>query len=135
MFSDMDAHGNILRGAVAIFGAGLGGANSICALAFSQTQGTPNAFARRVARNMQHLLLQESHLWRVDDPAAGAGHVEVLTQRFCDEAWTVMRRCESGYWPEGNLSPAGVLPIVGVTKYQASNELPPEIEPDERSAT
>ena len=37
----------------------------------------------RLARNVQNLLLQESNLWRVLDPGAGAGAIESQTDRIC----------------------------------------------------
>ena len=70
----LDPHTNILRATAAVFGAGLGGADSISVLPFSLAQGLPNAFARRVARNVQTVLMEEAGLWRVADPASGAGY-------------------------------------------------------------
>jgi methylmalonyl-CoA mutase len=128
MMADVDAHTNILRTTTAAFAAGLGGADSMCILPFSFAQGTPNAFSRRVARNSHLLLLHESHLWQVEDPAAGAGTVEMLTQQICDEAWDVMRKCERGDWPVGDRDTSPVRPIIGVTKYQNPNETKSEIE-------
>jgi len=87
MMTAKDPHTNILRTTAAVFGAGLGGADSICVLPFSDAQGLPNAFARRIARNSQNVLLAESHLWRVADPAAGSGYVESLTKELCERAW------------------------------------------------
>ena len=79
---------------------GLGGADSICVLPFSLAQGLPNAFARRVARNVQTVLAEESNLWRVADPASGAGYIEALTQGLCEKAWAVFQRAEAGDWPK-----------------------------------
>lgn len=126
MMADVDAHTNILRAATAVFGAGLGGADSISVLPFSTAQGLPNAFARRVARNVQNLLLHESHLWRVSDPAAGAGAVENLTDQICNEAWSVMQACERGDWPKGKVSKVG--PVIGVTVFRPAVDLAPEVE-------
>jgi methylmalonyl-CoA mutase len=126
MMARVDAHSNILRGVAAVFGAGLGGADSISAMPFSAMQGVPNAFARRVARNSQMVLLHEAHLWRVEDAAAGAGYVERLTQQLCDEALDVMRKAERGDWPEGGVSVAA--PVIGVTKYQSAKVSKAEIE-------
>jgi methylmalonyl-CoA mutase len=129
MMADVDAHTNILRGVTAVFGAGLGGADSISVLPFSSKQGVPNAFSRRVARNSQMVLLHEAYLWRVDDAASGAGYVETLTQQICNEALAVMRRAENGDWPKENPEASGVLPVVGVTKYQDAKQGRAEVEP------
>ena len=128
MLSQTDAHTNILRSVTAVFGAGLGGADSVCVLPFSFNQGVPNAFARRVARNVQNLLLQESNLWRVLDPGAGAGAIESQTDRICHQAWAVMQRAEKGVWPAGDPSRSQARPIVGVTAYQPAKELAAEVE-------
>jgi methylmalonyl-CoA mutase len=95
MMSAGDAHMNILRATAAIFGAGLGGADSITVLPFSLAQGLPNAFARRIARNTQSVLIAESSLWRVGDPAHGAGAIENLTRSLCEKAWEDFQRIES----------------------------------------
>ena len=128
MLAETDAHTNILRCVAAAFGAGLGGADSLSVLPFSFNQGVPNAFARRVARNVQNLLLHESHLWRVADPAAGAGSLEIKTQRLCQEAWAVMQKAEEGDWPAGVPSSSKARPRIGVTGYQPPKELPAEVE-------
>jgi methylmalonyl-CoA mutase len=56
--------------------------------------GLPDAFARRVARNTQLILLEESNLAKVSDPAAGSGGLESLTQELCDMAWSLFQEIE-----------------------------------------
>ena len=85
---------NMLRNTVAVFSAGLGGANAITVLPFTQAIGLPDAFARRMARNTQLVLLEESHLHKVSDPAAGSGGVEHLTQALCEAAWHLLQAGE-----------------------------------------
>jgi methylmalonyl-CoA mutase len=63
-------------------------------LPFTQAIGLPDALARRLARNTQLILLQESHLGFVADPAAGAGVFEALTQELCERAWTLFQGLE-----------------------------------------
>lgn len=128
MYATTDVHANILRSVAAAFGAGLGGADSFCVLPFSQMQGLSNGFARRVARNLQHVMLREAGLWHVEDPASGAGFVEHETQRLCGEAWTVMQNCERGDWPTGDRDQSAARPIIGVERYISSQVQPPEIE-------
>src|SRR5262249_3149736 len=62
--------------------------------------GLPDEFARRVARNMQLVLLEESNLARVADPAAGSGSFEVLTEQLCLAAWSQFQEIEraGGVW-------------------------------------
>jgi methylmalonyl-CoA mutase len=128
MMAEVDGHSNILRTSTAAFAAGLGGADSICVLPFSFAQGLPNSFTRRVARNSQHLLLHESHLWRVEDPAAGAGTVEALTQQICDKARAVIKRAEQGEWPTGDRDQSSAKSIIGVSKHRNPHGSLPEIE-------
>jgi methylmalonyl-CoA mutase len=54
----------------------------------------PDTFARRVARNTQLVLLEESNLAKVSDPAAGAGGIESLTQALCEAAWALFQDIE-----------------------------------------
>jgi len=148
MMTAKDPHTNILRSVAAVFGAGLGGADSIAVLPFSIAQGLPNAFARRVARNCQNLLIAESHLWRVADPAAGAGYVETLTAQFCARAWAEFQEIEraggivealrSGLVQKGlaetrrrraEAIAKGDRPILGVTTFTVRREPQPAIEP------
>jgi methylmalonyl-CoA mutase len=85
---------NLLRGTVAAFSAGLGGADGVTVLPFTAALGLPDAFARRLARNTQLILLEESNLARVADPAAGSGGFEALTDGLCEAAWTLFQEIE-----------------------------------------
>jgi methylmalonyl-CoA mutase len=85
---------NLLRGTIAAFSAGIGGADSVTVLPFTAALGLPDAFARRLARNTQLILLEESNLWRVADPAAGSGGFEALTDALCDKAWALFQEIE-----------------------------------------
>jgi methylmalonyl-CoA mutase len=101
MLTQRDPYVNMLRATVATFAAGLGGANAICVLPHTLALGLPDAFARRAARNTQLVLLEESNLAKVSDPAAGAGGIETLTQQLCDAAWAQFQDIEkaSGAFP------------------------------------
>jgi methylmalonyl-CoA mutase len=79
---------------MATFAAGLGGANAITVLPHTLALGLPDAFARRVARNTQLILLEESNLAKVSDPAAGSGAIESLTQQLCETAWSQFQEIE-----------------------------------------
>jgi methylmalonyl-CoA mutase len=85
---------NMLRATMAVFSAGLGGANAITVLPHTLALGLPDAFARRVARNTQLVLLEESNLAKVSDPAAGSGALESLTEQLCLAAWSLFREIE-----------------------------------------
>jgi methylmalonyl-CoA mutase len=94
MLTQRDAYVNMLRATMATFSAGLGGANAITVLPHTLALGLPDDFARRVARNTQLVLLEESNLAKVSDPAAGSGGIETLTNQLCEAAWVLFQEIE-----------------------------------------
>jgi methylmalonyl-CoA mutase len=95
MMAQRDPHVNILRATIAVFAAALGGADAITVLPFTAARGLPDRFARRIARNTQLILLQESHLDKVADAAAGSGAVEDLTHQLGQASWALFRETEA----------------------------------------
>jgi methylmalonyl-CoA mutase len=95
MMTQRDPYVNMLRGTIAVTAAGLGGADTVTVLPFTQALGLPDAFARRVARNTQLILLEESNLYRVADPAAGSGSIEALTAELAGAAWKLFQEIEA----------------------------------------
>ncbi|MDQ3735589.1 MAG: methylmalonyl-CoA mutase subunit beta [Actinomycetota bacterium] len=87
MMTRRDPWVNMLRGTVACFAAGVGGADAVTVAPFDTELGLPDAFGRRVARNTQTLLMEEGHLARVLDPAGGSWYVESLTDQLAAAAW------------------------------------------------
>jgi methylmalonyl-CoA mutase len=94
MLTQRDAYVNMLRATMATFSAGLGGADAITVLPHTLALGLPDTFARRAARNTQLVLLEESNLSKVSDPAAGSGGIETLTQQLCEAAWALFQETE-----------------------------------------
>jgi methylmalonyl-CoA mutase len=94
MMTRRDPWVNMLRTTVATLAAGLGGADSVTVQPFDAAIGLPDEFARRVARNTQNLLLEESHLGEVIDPAAGSWYVEQLTDQLAGAAWSWFQEIE-----------------------------------------
>lgn len=94
MLSRRDPWVNLLRGTVAAFGAGVGGAQSVTVLPFDAALGLPDSMARRLARNTSALLIEESHVGRVIDPAGGSWFVENLTQEVAEAAWALFTAME-----------------------------------------
>jgi methylmalonyl-CoA mutase len=94
MLTRRDPYVNMLRATIATFSAGLAGADSIAVLPHTLALGLPDAFARRAARNTQLVLLEESNLAKVADPAAGSGGIETLTQQLCEATWTLFQEIE-----------------------------------------
>src|SRR6202042_2314773 len=94
MLTQRDPYVNMLRATIATFSAGLGGANAITVLPHTMALGLPDAFARRAARNTQLVLLEESNLAKVSDPAAGSGGIQTLTQQLGEAAWSLFQEIE-----------------------------------------
>uniref|UniRef100_UPI002FDA31F6 methylmalonyl-CoA mutase family protein n=1 Tax=Dietzia sp. TaxID=1871616 RepID=UPI002FDA31F6 len=95
-----DPHVNMLRSTVAAFAAGVGGAEMVTVREFDATldgglAGTSRSFARRMARNAQLLLIEESHLGHVVDPAGGSWYVEARTEELADAAWSYFQEIEA----------------------------------------
>jgi methylmalonyl-CoA mutase len=100
MLTRRDPAVNMLRNTVAVAAAGLGGADSITVLPHTAALGLPDASARRLARNMQLILLEESNLAKVADPVAGSGAIEGMTDQLCAAAWSQFQEIEAagGAW-------------------------------------
>jgi methylmalonyl-CoA mutase len=94
MMARRDPWVNMLRTTVATLAAGVGGADSVTVLPFDHPLGLPDAFARRIARNTSTILIEESHLARVIDPAGGSWYVERLTDELAHAAWAFFRSVE-----------------------------------------
>ena len=95
MMTRRDPNVNMLRTTMAVAAAGFGGADAIAVLPHTAALGLPDGFARRLARNTQTILLEESNLFRVGDPAAGSGGIEALTSEICEAAWKLFQEIES----------------------------------------
>ncbi|MEU9114931.1 methylmalonyl-CoA mutase subunit beta [Streptomyces sp. NPDC048483] len=94
MMTRRDPWVNMLRTTVAGLSAGVGGADAVTVLPFDAALGLPDAFARRIARNTQSVLLEESHLSKVIDPAGGSWYVERLTDELAHAAWAFFQEIE-----------------------------------------
>jgi methylmalonyl-CoA mutase len=95
MMTRYDAWTNILRVSTATFAAAIGGADEITTYPLTDALGLPTPFARRVARNTQHVLAEECRLGHVADPAGGAWFVEKLTRELAERAWALMQQMEA----------------------------------------
>jgi methylmalonyl-CoA mutase len=87
MMTARDPWVNLLRTTLATFAAGVGGADAVTVLPFDFRLGRSDAFARRLARNTQILLVEEAHVARVLDPAGGSWYVERYTEDLAHAAW------------------------------------------------
>lgn len=144
MLAARDAWTNMLRLTAAGFAAAAGGADAVALGCFTDPLGLPTAFARRQSRNTQLVLMEEAHVGRVADPAAGSGYVEALTDQLARAAWDRFQAIEAA----GGIIPAlasglvardveaacaarqaaGKPRIVGVTAFPPETDAAPEVE-------
>ena len=139
MMSKYDPWVNMLRTTVAAFAAGVGGADSVTVIPFDSPLGRPDAFGRRIARNTSHLLIDESHVAHVADPAGGSYAVEKLTDDLAVAAWDVFGRIEAGADLDDEIAETVTKreaeiarrkrPITGLTEFPNLAEALPEREP------
>lgn len=95
MVSRDDPWVNMLRTTAACFAAAVGGAEAITVLPFDAAVGLPTLFSRRIARNTQIVLAEESNIGRVNDPAGGSWYVESLTDALAEAAWAAAQDIEA----------------------------------------
>lgn len=140
MMTRYDPYVNMLRTTVAAFAAGVGGAESVTVLPFDSPLGRPEAFGRRIARNTSHLLIDESHLAKVADPAGGAYAVERLTDDLAVAAWDLFGRLEDGLDLDAEIAATverreaevakRTRPLTGLSEFPHLAEALPDREPD-----
>jgi methylmalonyl-CoA mutase len=118
MMTKRDVYVNMLRTTVAAFAAGLGGANAVSVLPYTNALGLPDSFARRNARNTQLILLEESNLAKVGDPAAGSGGIEVLTDELCRAAWSLFQEIEAAGGAAGAIEKGLIQAKVAATRAE-----------------
>jgi methylmalonyl-CoA mutase len=94
MLTRRDPWVNILRATVACFAAAVGGADSVTVLPFDAALGLPDGLARRLARNTQAVLHDESSLGRVVDAGGGSWYVENFTRDLAEKAWDTFTTIE-----------------------------------------
>lgn len=94
MMARRDPWVNMLRVTTACAAAAMGGADEITVLPHTWALGPPDAFARRISRNLGLVLREEAGLGRVADPAGGAWHVERLTAELAEKAWSIFQAWE-----------------------------------------
>jgi methylmalonyl-CoA mutase len=148
MLTRRDPWNNILRGTLAGFASGVGGAAAVTVAPFDAAIGYSDRLARRIARNTHALLIEESNVARTIDPAGGSWYVEQLTRDVARNAWAVFQQIERAGGAAAALrdNTIGELiaqrrtehlaaladqnaTIVGVTKFPLAGEVALEREP------
>lgn len=90
-----DAYVNVLRGTIATFAASAGGADAITTLPLDAAIGRPTQLTRRIARNTQVILAEESNIGRVNDPAGGSYFVESATRQLSEKGWALFQQIDA----------------------------------------
>lgn len=140
-----DPYVNMLRGTAATFAAAVAGADAISVRNFDEAVGQSTPLARRIARNTQMILAEESHLGRVKDPAGGAYLFEALTDEMAEAAWRrfqeiersggILKAITDGWLQErvGEVASkrAGAIarrkmPLTGVSEFPLVDEVEPK---------
>lgn len=129
MMTRRDPWVNMLRTTVAALAAGTGGAESVTVLPFDEALGLPDAFARRIARNTSTILIEESHLARVIDPAGGSWYVERLTDELAHAAWEFFQEIERSGGQEASLASGWLEERLARTWAERSRRLATRREP------
>ncbi|MFH9350024.1 methylmalonyl-CoA mutase subunit beta [Kitasatospora sp. NPDC017646] len=129
MMTARDPWVNMLRTTVACLAAGVGGADAVTVLPFDSALGLPDAFARRIARNTQSILLEESHLARVIDPAGGSWYVEQLGEELAQAAWAWFQEIERAGGQQAALAEGLVGERIAATWAERSAKLAKRREP------
>jgi methylmalonyl-CoA mutase len=129
MMTRRDPYVNMLRTTIACLAAGVGGADAVTVLPFDHDLGLPDAFARRIARNTSSILLEESHLGRVADPAGGSWYVEQLTDELAHAAWAFFQELERAGGQEAALRDGMVADRIAATWAARGKKLAKRKEP------
>ncbi|HEX7740750.1 MAG TPA: methylmalonyl-CoA mutase family protein [Marmoricola sp.] len=127
MMSKYDPWVNMLRTCVGAFAAGVGGADMVTVLPFDEPLGAPDAFSRRIARNTSALLIEESHVAVVADPAGGSHVVEKLTDDLAVAAWAEFGELDvaGGLHASSDAFQERIARVVGEREKQVANRKRP----------
>ena len=85
----------MLRTTIAVFAAGIGGADAITVLPFTAARGLPDAFARRIARNTS-LCCWRINLAKGRRPGCRLRRDRGSDASHCAVAWAQLQEIEAG---------------------------------------
>jgi methylmalonyl-CoA mutase len=123
MMTRRDPYVNMLRTTIAAFAAGVAGADSVTVLPFDSAIGIPEAMGRRIARNTQALLLEESHVAAVIDPAGGSWYVETLTDQLAHAGWAEFQAIEEAGGLPRALADGVVAERIAANRHERQHKL------------
>ena len=90
-----DTDNNLIRSTIQALAACVGGANRIEVLPMEFAKGSDDSDHLRWARNIQHLLIEESYFDQYSDLAKGSYSLEKLTEDLSVKAFEIMKNFET----------------------------------------
>ena len=148
-----DVFNNVARTMIEAMAATQGQTQSLHTNSLDEALALPTDFSARIARNTQIVLQQEAGATRIVDPWGGSYYVEKLTYELARKAWAhieevealggMTKAIEAGI-PKLRIEEAaaktqaridaGVQAVIGVNKYQPTDEAPIEVLKIDNSA-
>ncbi|MGN6607313.1 MAG: methylmalonyl-CoA mutase family protein, partial [Jatrophihabitans sp.] len=123
MLTQRDPWVNLLRTTIACFAGAVGGADAITVLPFDSALGIPDDFGRRIARNTQSVLHDESSLARVLDPAGGSWFVESFTESLAQAAWQRFTAIEAAGGALAALDSGHLSELIAATRAKRADDI------------
>jgi methylmalonyl-CoA mutase len=98
--SRRDSSNNLLRNTTEAMSAVIGGCNTLFVEPQDKGYTIPDAFSKRMSRNISNILKEESYFDKVLDPAAGSYYVENLVHSLQEHAFGLLKTLEDngGWW-------------------------------------
>ena len=148
-----DVFNNVSRTMIEAMAATQGQTQSLHTNALDEALALPTDFSARIARNTQIVLQQEASATRIVDPWGGSYYVERLTYELAKKAWGhieevealggMTKAIEAGI-PKLRIEEAaaktqaridaGLQSVIGVNKYQPTDEAPIDVLKVDNSA-
>ncbi|HHY73119.1 MAG TPA: methylmalonyl-CoA mutase [Bacillus bacterium] len=118
-----DPYVNMLRTTTEAFAGAVGGANSMHVSPFDEAIRASDTFSRRIARNTQIILQEESYLNKIVDPAGGSWYVESLTDAVAKKAWELFQEIEKNGGMYEALKAGLIQQIISKTANKKKNNI------------
>lgn len=113
-----DSHNNLIRTITESMSAVLGGVDQLMVHPYDSLESTPGEFSRRIARNIQYILRDESHFDKVADPSAGSYYIENLTSKIAKEAWKYFQTIEQEGGVAQSLKNGSIQEVINRSKKE-----------------
>ena len=92
--SAFDAYSNLLRDTLSGMSAVLGGCDSLLIHPFDQNKNEESSLSKRMSRNQQLIMKEESYFNQIADASAGSFYIEHLTEQLAEQGWDLFKGIE-----------------------------------------